>query len=105
VPDLCHAVLNLLVDGTGGLWHIANPGSLSWFEFAQRLAEEAGADTSKLVPISGEASDTTLVSVHGALLRPVDAAISDYCRNFAQIEETFREQPAPSQRGGMDGRL
>ncbi|HEU0135509.1 MAG TPA: SDR family oxidoreductase, partial [Allosphingosinicella sp.] len=34
VPDLCHAALDLLVDGETGLWHLANDGELSWFDFA-----------------------------------------------------------------------
>lgn len=90
VPDLCHALLDLVVDGETGLWHLTNKGSLSWHEFAQRLAHEAGVDSSSLVATTGEASDTSLVSEHGAMLRPVEAAISDYCRDLDAIEDEFR---------------
>jgi dTDP-4-dehydrorhamnose reductase len=90
VPDLCHALLDLLIDGAGGLWHLTNAGSLSWYEFARRLAHRAGVDSSSLVAIQGDPSDTSLVSEHGALLRPIDAAIADYCANFAGIEELLR---------------
>ena len=89
VPDLCHGLLDLLIDGGSGLWHLANPGSLSWYHFALRLAELTGVDSSKLIPTRGEASDTTLISTRGTLLRPLDAAIAEYCENFASIEESF----------------
>ncbi|MDQ3079049.1 MAG: sugar nucleotide-binding protein [Pseudomonadota bacterium] len=89
VPDLCHGLLDLLIDGGSGLWHLANPGSLSWYHFALRLAELTGVDSNKLTPISGEASDTTLISTRGTLLRPLDAAMAEYCANFASIEQSF----------------
>jgi dTDP-4-dehydrorhamnose reductase len=94
VPDLCHALLDLLVDGESGLWHLANGGSVSWFEFARRLADEAGIDAAGLVATSGEASDTSLLSKHGALLRPIESAIGDYCRRLAAIEQAFADRQA-----------
>jgi len=80
VPDLGHATLDLLVDGETGLWHLANRGSVSWHDFAMRLADAAGLDTSLIdaVPATGAHRDTTLASHHGALLRPLDEAIADY---------------------------
>jgi dTDP-4-dehydrorhamnose reductase len=97
VPDLCHAILDLLIDGEKGIWHLANAGSLSWHEFAARLAEEAGIDARGLVATSGEASDTSLISEHGAMLRPVEAAIHDYCRSLAGIEQDFVDGGASAQ--------
>ena len=44
VPDLVHEVLNLLIDGAAGLWHLANPGALSWDDLALRAARLAGYD-------------------------------------------------------------
>src|SRR3546814_11519454 len=46
VPDLCHAALDLLLDGETGIWHLANAGALSWHEFATKVADGAGYDTS-----------------------------------------------------------
>jgi dTDP-4-dehydrorhamnose reductase len=46
VPDLVEASLDLLIDGERGLWHLANPGELSWSEFARRGAALAGLDAS-----------------------------------------------------------
>jgi dTDP-4-dehydrorhamnose reductase len=44
VPDLVDAVLDLLLDGETGLRHLANPGAVSWAEFARRLASAVGLD-------------------------------------------------------------
>ena len=45
VPDLVHAVLDLLVDGESGIWHLANRGAVSWAELACMAAEACGLDT------------------------------------------------------------
>ncbi len=49
VPDLCHAVVTLLVDGAGGVWHLANVGVLSWFDLAEQAARLAGLDAASLL--------------------------------------------------------
>ncbi|MBC8089469.1 MAG: sugar nucleotide-binding protein, partial [Phycisphaerae bacterium] len=55
VPDLVQAALDLLIDGEGGIWHLANRGAVSWAGFAQVVAEAAGLDTGLVEPISGAA--------------------------------------------------
>ena len=84
VPDLCHATLDLLIDGETGLWHLANQGHLSWHAFAQRIAEGAGHDPAMVLPIEGAHSDTTLSSSKGFVLRPVEHAIGDYLAEIGQ---------------------
>ena len=78
VPDLCHATLDLLVDGETGIWHLANQGKLSWHEFATHVAEGAGYDPSLVLPVKGERANTALTSSRGIMLRPVERAIEDY---------------------------
>ncbi|HEX8444275.1 MAG TPA: family 1 glycosylhydrolase [Allosphingosinicella sp.] len=78
VPDLCHATLDLLIDGETGIWHLANQGKLSWYEFAREVAAGAGYDTGLILPIAGERGDTTLSSKRGLMLRPVEHAIEDF---------------------------
>ena len=34
VPDLVHATLDLLLDDARGIWHLANPGAVTWSELA-----------------------------------------------------------------------
>jgi dTDP-4-dehydrorhamnose reductase len=79
VPDLCHATLDLLVDGETGTWHLANQGRLSWYDFAHRVAEGAGMDTSLVKPLcDGLPAVTALASSRGAMLRPVEDALDAY---------------------------
>ena len=42
VPHLCDAVLDLLIDGATGLWHVTGDTALSWHAFALRIAERCG---------------------------------------------------------------
>ena len=44
VPDLVHAALDLLLDGTTGIVHLANEGQATWAGFARRVAAAAGLD-------------------------------------------------------------
>ena len=50
VPDLCNAVLTLLVDGASGVWHLANRGAVSWYELAREAARRARVDAAELAP-------------------------------------------------------
>jgi dTDP-4-dehydrorhamnose reductase len=88
VPDLCHATLDLLVDGETGLWHLANQGGLSWHEFACRVAEGAGFDRSLIVSEDApRAAATVLASRHGQMLRGLDEAIAEHCREVSALIE------------------
>jgi dTDP-4-dehydrorhamnose reductase len=86
LPDLVHAVLDLLIDGERGIWHLANTGAVSWLAFGRAIAERAGADPSLVVPCSwsdiwqpaARPSYSALGSERGALLRPIDDAIEAY---------------------------
>jgi dTDP-4-dehydrorhamnose reductase len=83
VPDLAHVVLDLLVDGESGLWHLANQGAASWFDFARAIAAACGLDPD-LVEAEDGPRDTSnaLESRHGALLRPLGEAIADFARDI-----------------------
>lgn len=89
VPDLCHATLDLLIDGETGLWHLANDGELSWFDFARRVADGAGYDPALVVADDGpEATSTALTSRRGMMLRSFDEALEDFLRQVVSEEET-----------------
>ena len=94
VPDLCHAALDLLIDGETGLWHLANQGALSWHEFACRLAFGAGYDTARVLPLDDERADRALTSARGILLRPVDDAINAYLDEIGERAELRAMQVA-----------
>lgn len=44
VPDLVDHTLDLLIDGEKGIWHLANTGRISWYEFARELADACEVD-------------------------------------------------------------
>lgn len=81
VPDLVHATLDLLIDKVNGIWHLANQGAMSWFEFAERVARQAGVDASGLIRIDGgEKGITALSSERGLILPSFNSAIERYVR-------------------------
>ncbi|MEA3010282.1 MAG: dTDP-4-dehydrorhamnose reductase [Sphingomonadales bacterium] len=89
VPDLCHAALDLLIDGETGLWHLANDGELSWYEFARRVAEGAGFDAELVVAEDGpEELNRALTSRRGMMLRSFDSALEEFLRSVEIEEET-----------------
>jgi dTDP-4-dehydrorhamnose reductase len=89
VPDLCHAALDLLIDGETGLWHLANDGELSWYDFARRVAEGGGYDPELVVAEDGpEELSTALTSKRGMMLRSFDSALEDFLRQVTVEEET-----------------
>jgi dTDP-4-dehydrorhamnose reductase len=88
VPDLCHATLDLLIDGEKGIWHLANKGRLSWYDFARQLAAGTGLDPALVRPLrTAKPALTALSSERGELLRSFEEALSDYLRQI-------RERPA-----------
>jgi dTDP-4-dehydrorhamnose reductase len=84
VPDLCHAALDLLIDGETGIWHLANQGFISWYDFAKRIAEQTGNDPALIFACERTGlRNTALTSMRGDLLRPFEAALADYLRDVA----------------------
>jgi dTDP-4-dehydrorhamnose reductase len=85
VPDLCHAALDLLIDGETGLWHLANQGAISWYDLALTIAARTGLDASLIFTCESPVRrNTALASIRGALLRPLDRALADYLRDVSE---------------------
>jgi dTDP-4-dehydrorhamnose reductase len=86
VPDLVHAALDLLVDGETGIWHLANDGAVSWFDFARRIADQAGFPNARIQAKSAfelgwkarRPTYSVLGSERGKLMPSLDNAISRY---------------------------
>ena len=78
--------LDLLIDGEHGVWHLANQGSTAWADLARRVAEMAGLDATLIegrpTASFNLAAPRPLYSVlgrtHGALMRPLEAALEAY---------------------------
>lgn len=81
VPDLAHAALDLLMDRTNGIWHLANQGVTSWHELAERAARQAGMDASAIVCTRGGGRGmTALMSERGLILPCFTHALERYVR-------------------------
>jgi dTDP-4-dehydrorhamnose reductase len=89
VPDLAHAVLDLLIDGERGFWHLANGGEVSWLEFIRRGVALAGLDPGRIRESSVLPGDarrpryTALGSERGQLLPGLQDALARYSRECA----------------------
>jgi len=96
VPDLVHACLDLAIDGESGVWHLANVGTLTWAELAERAAARAGVDASRLEAVPAASIGfaaarpryTGLHSERGILMPTLDHALGRYLelRNEADPE-------------------
>jgi dTDP-4-dehydrorhamnose reductase len=86
VPHLVNAVLDLLIDGERGIWHLANDGSVTWLEFGRMVTRAAGLPEDLIEPCSWRdvwqpaprPHYSVLGTVRGKLLGPLDAAVQIY---------------------------
>jgi dTDP-4-dehydrorhamnose reductase len=90
VPDLASAALDLLVDAESGIWHLANEGSRSWFDFACELAEREHLPVRMLVPAQSCPRNTTLTSRRGRLMPSLEDALSRFFKD-RDASEPMRE--------------
>lgn len=95
LPDLAHAALDLLIDGTEGVWHLAAPDPVSWADLARDIAARAGfgAEAVRTRESAAEPVNTALASTRGTLLRPLSCALD---RFFHESESTIAREPVPT---------
>jgi dTDP-4-dehydrorhamnose reductase len=98
-PDLADAVLDLLIDGETGLWHLANQGEVSWADFARRIAAAVGLpDRVDAVPgaelgwIAPRPAYAALASRRGRLMGHLDDAISRYAHSLEPVNPPARKR-------------
>jgi dTDP-4-dehydrorhamnose reductase len=85
-PDLVQTCLDLLIDGERGVWHLANPGDLTWAELARAAAEAASLDPAGVRgrPLHAlglralRPRYSALGSARGVLLPALDNALARY---------------------------
>jgi len=100
VVDLVHASLDLLLDGAGGTWHLANRGDVSWAEFARlvalgaRLPEDQvqrwydrQVQNSTGLPVQS----TVLSSERAWLMPPLEHAVDRYLRDSTVLRNLLQE--------------
>jgi dTDP-4-dehydrorhamnose reductase len=86
VPDLVNATLDLLLDGETRLWHLANRGTATWYDFACEAAEACGERADLIDRVSAadlgwpaaRPSYSALASVRGGLMRPRGEALAAF---------------------------
>jgi dTDP-4-dehydrorhamnose reductase len=97
VPDLVTTTLDLLIDGEAGIWHLANPGAVTWAELAREVARKLDLDPAGVI---GRPQDelgcaarrprySALVSRRATLMPTLEHAIDRYIR-----ESEFGRQSA-----------
>jgi dTDP-4-dehydrorhamnose reductase len=90
VPELAHAVLDLLLDGENGIWHLANAGSASWAELARAVTAQVGLGPEKVSVVSTREMGWTaprppmsaLASERGDLMTPWREAVERCLRQI-----------------------
>ncbi|HEY0053046.1 MAG TPA: sugar nucleotide-binding protein, partial [Caulobacteraceae bacterium] len=93
-PELADAVLDLLIDGATGVWHLANEGEVSWAEFARLISRRLGTDAGLIRGVSAEEmgwaarrpARSSLTSTRGAHMADLDKAIDRYARELQAAE-------------------
>ncbi|HWO75385.1 MAG TPA: dTDP-4-dehydrorhamnose reductase [Bacillus sp. (in: firmicutes)] len=86
-------VLLALMNKPDGIYHVSNTGSCSWFQFAKRIYQEAGADPELVIPCTTEEygslakrpkysvlDQKELVNVHIEPPRKWDDALREFLR-------------------------
>jgi dTDP-4-dehydrorhamnose reductase len=82
VPDLVHAALDLMIDGGTGIWHVTNPGEISWRQLTDRVARLGGFDPELVLETpDAESLNTALASERGTLLPPLESALDRFFRD------------------------
>ena len=88
IPDLVDVVLDLVIDGETGVWHLACPDALTWAALAERAALAAGLDGDLIRPTPSRSLPWTarrppfsaLASERAYLLPSLDDALARYAR-------------------------
>lgn len=86
VPHLCDSVLDLLIDGATGLWHVAGGTALTWYDFAERIVDRCGlrqglldrGTAQSLGWIAERPHYAALGTRHGLAMPGLDAAIDQF---------------------------
>ncbi|WP_088893139.1 family 1 glycosylhydrolase [Leptolyngbya ohadii] len=94
VPDLVNTTLDLMIDGECGLWHLANPGAITWADLARQVAEMAGMPTNYIEARPTEHLGfaatrpmySALSSERGILLPTLDRAIVRYLADCELVQ-------------------
>jgi len=104
VPYLADAILDLLIDGERGIWHLVNRGCVSWADFARHAARVAHLDWTLVRPVAFAAlhvraprpTFSALESERGSVMPALDDAIQEYVSRAGSLwrERRLRQRSA-----------
>ncbi len=111
VPDLVNASLDLLIDGERGIWHLTNPGVITWAAFARMVADMAGHDcgrvesraSAELGFIALRPSFTPLTSERGSLMPCLEDGLNRFFLDWAWNRQRSAAQPGLLFRNKISG--
>ncbi len=96
-PQLAHAALDLLLDGTAGVVHLANRGAATWAEFMRLAANAAGLDGALIDATPGDPSQppvqAALASERLWVMPTLADAVTAFARDLGHLER-LPETPA-----------
>ena len=103
VPDLVNATLDLLLDEETGLWHLANSGAVTWYEFARLAAVACGRRTDAIRPVPVTAvwqpaprpAYSALASSRANLMPPLQRALDLFAEARASSSEGVESCVSP----------
>ena len=101
VPALADALLDLLIDGERGIWHLANTGAVSWTSLALRIVSELGGDEGLVEEVTPDALGrvakrppySALGSERGSILPSLDESLDRLLRDHHRTL-ALRDGPA-----------
>jgi dTDP-4-dehydrorhamnose reductase len=87
LPLMVDRLLDLMIDGETGIWHLANDGALSCAGFAAMVAAAAGLDPALIDPVRAEGGsrNAALASTRGASLGPLEPAVAAFVRHAQRL--------------------
>jgi dTDP-4-dehydrorhamnose reductase len=91
-PDVCHALLDLLIDGESGIWHVANRGAVSLSEFAKMMPGLQQARISSTARCLSYASGNFALSSSRGEIMP---SLADAIARFAESHDDSKAQKLP----------
>ena len=89
VPHLVNATLDILIDKEGGIWHLTNKGSLTWYEWALLIASQFDLDPALILPVHADKLHyqakrpfySVLGSEKGQMLPSFELAMQEFYRH------------------------
>jgi dTDP-4-dehydrorhamnose reductase len=104
IPDLVHAVLDLLIDKESGIWHLVNEGAVTWFDLARGAARRTGHTIEHIEPVetswigncAARPPFSALSSQRARIMRPLDVALDAFAVSWPSVAPAIGENQCVS---------